>query len=142
MRQSAGVAATGEGEASFLGMTAADASAGTASATGAGAGCGGGGGALTGASAGGLGGDGAAALEGRVRLMNADGFDCTPAMREGVRRALAFTEAAGARRALLKSRSPSCGKRRVHTRDGLIAGQGMFAAALSARGIPIDSEED
>ena len=88
-----------------------------------------------------VGGDGAAALRGDARLLDEQDRDCTEAVRGGVTSALRLARAAGCTRAILKARSPSCGVHQVHTRQGLIAGSGMFAAACLASGLEVVSDE-
>jgi uncharacterized protein YbbK (DUF523 family) len=80
--------------------------------------------------------------EGRART--ADGRDVTTQLEAGATLAERLADLAGASRALLKERSPSCGCRRVHGAPdgGLRAGEGRFAARLRARGLPLASEED
>jgi len=79
--------------------------------------------------------------DGRIAT-DARGRDVTAELEAGVRLADLIAREAGAVRALLKERSPSCGVHEVHGRDGLRAGQGRFAARLSKRGLPIVSERD
>jgi uncharacterized protein YbbK (DUF523 family) len=71
---------------------------------------------------------------------DARGRDVTPELEAGVRLADLITREAGAVRALLKERSPSCGVTQVHGKNGLREGQGRFAARLGKRGLPIVSE--
>lgn len=89
-----------------------------------------------------VGGDGEAALDGRAVLADAEGRDCTPALRLAVARAIRLARAAGCRMALLKARSPSCGLGQTHDRAGVIPGHGMFAAALLRAGLLVVSDED
>jgi uncharacterized protein YbbK (DUF523 family) len=91
------------------------------------------------------GGDGADVLAGRARVVTRSGADVTDAYVEGARRALAAAREAGARFAILKSRSPSCGKGEVY--DGsfsrsLTAGDGVTAALLAANGITVLTDEE
>jgi uncharacterized protein YbbK (DUF523 family) len=73
------------------------------------------------------------------RIVDQQGVDRTEAMHAGARRAAELAERAGARTAILKEQSPSCGSKRVW-RDGQIAsGQGVFAARLR---LPVLTEED
>ena len=65
--------------------------------------------------------------------------------RLGACRALELARGREIELAVLQSRSPSCGSRQVY--DGtfsgrLVPGQGVFAAALSARDIPIIGSEE
>jgi uncharacterized protein YbbK (DUF523 family) len=71
---------------------------------------------------------------------DARGRDLTPELEAGVRLADLIAREAGAVRALLKERSPSCGVHEVHGPDGVRGGQGRFAARLAKRGLPIVSE--
>jgi len=73
---------------------------------------------------------------------DARGRDVTAELEAGVRLADVIAREAGAVRARLKERSPSCGVHQVHGRDGLVPGQGRFAARLAKRGLPIVSETD
>jgi uncharacterized protein YbbK (DUF523 family) len=71
---------------------------------------------------------------------DAKGRDVTAELEAGVRLADLIAREAGAVRALLKERSPSCGVNEVHGTSGVRAGQGRFAARLGKRGLPIVSE--
>jgi uncharacterized protein YbbK (DUF523 family) len=93
------------------------------------------------------GGDGAAVIAGSgdARVVNVEGEDVTAAYRRGAEAAVAVARAVGARRAVLKARSPSCGSAAVY--DGsftrrLVPGRGVTAAALAAAGLEVGSEED
>jgi uncharacterized protein YbbK (DUF523 family) len=71
--------------------------------------------------------------------------DVTDLFRRGAAHAVGVARAAGATRAVLKARSPSCGCRGVY--DGtftrtLRPGMGVTAAALVAAGVEVMSEED
>lgn len=90
------------------------------------------------------GGDGADVLAGRARVVTAAGADVTDAYVAGARRALKVAEEAGATSAILKSRSPSCGKSGIY--DGSFSrvlrdGDGVTAALLSAHGIEVFTNE-
>lgn len=76
------------------------------------------------------------------RVTREDGTDATLAMERGAARALLRAEAAGARVAILKERSPSCGVRRVHGPDGTRPGAGVFAELLRTRGVLLLTEEE
>ncbi len=73
--------------------------------------------------------------------IDARGRDVTTELEAGVRLADLFADLGGAKRALLKERSPSCGVHKVHGPDGIRDGKGRFAARLGKRGLPIVSEE-
>jgi uncharacterized protein YbbK (DUF523 family) len=81
--------------------------------------------------------------DGSVRTKS--GADVTDAYRRGARAAVNVARAAGATRAILKARSPSCGSGQRY--DGtfsktLQAGDGVTAAALRAAGVDVCSDED
>jgi uncharacterized protein YbbK (DUF523 family) len=79
------------------------------------------------------------------RVCTADGTDVTDAYIRGANQAVNVARAAGATRAVLKARSPSCGCHDVY--DGtftrtLRPGLGVTAAALQAAGCEVVSDED
>jgi uncharacterized protein YbbK (DUF523 family) len=87
----------------------------------------------------------AAELQPDGRVRTADGVDVTAAYARGAAGAVAVARAAGAERAILKARSPSCGCAQVY--DGtftrtLRAGEGVTARALREAGLAVASEED
>jgi uncharacterized protein YbbK (DUF523 family) len=86
------------------------------------------------------GGDGADVIDGKARVIAADGTDQTEAFLSGARAALEPALAAGAREAILKERSPSCGVTRVYHGGALGPGQGVFAALLVRHGIRVIDE--
>jgi uncharacterized protein YbbK (DUF523 family) len=76
------------------------------------------------------------------KATDARGTDVTATLEAGARLADLFAQEAGAKRALLKERSPSCGVRRVFGPDGPMEGEGRFAARLHKRGLTVVSEEE
>lgn len=87
---------------------------------------------------------GAAVLAGTARIRTPDGEDVTDAFLSGARQALAAARSAGARLAILKEGSPSCGSLRIY--DGTfggrtIPGQGVTAALLERSGIRVFGED-
>jgi uncharacterized protein YbbK (DUF523 family) len=91
-----------------------------------------------------VGGDGDDVLDGRARVVDNQGNDVTEAFLAGAREALAMAKAIGAKKAILKERSPSCGSCAIY--DGtfsktLKAGMGVTAALLRRHGIEVVSEE-
>ena len=79
------------------------------------------------------------------RVQSRDGEDFTRDFENGVKKAMDAIKDEKIELAILQSRSPSCGVKRVY--DGtfskkLVDGQGLFARALSEAGIPLmDAEE-
>lgn len=91
-----------------------------------------------------VGGTGADVLEGRARVITKGGKDVTQEYIEGAERALETARKVGARTALLKSRSPSCGRSAIY--DGsftrtLRDGDGVTAALLKSAGIEVIDDE-
>jgi uncharacterized protein YbbK (DUF523 family) len=79
------------------------------------------------------------------RVVNADGTDVTAAYDRGAQAAVELAQATGARGAVLKARSPSCGSGEIY--DGTFSrtlheGEGVTAAALRAAGVEVVSEDD
>lgn len=77
------------------------------------------------------------------KAVSVEGKDLTASFQAGVKKGLALYQAHDCRAAILKSNSPSCGYGRIY--DGtftgrLVAGSGLFAAALAAHTIPIFNE--
>jgi uncharacterized protein YbbK (DUF523 family) len=91
-----------------------------------------------------VGGDGYDVVAGRARVLTEDGADVTEAYLRGAEAALRKARRAGAEIAVLKARSPSCGKGCIY--DGSFtraqkAGDGVTAALLSISGIRVLTED-
>ena len=91
------------------------------------------------------GGDGSDVLDGRARVVTEAGVDVTEEYLAGARIALERARSAGATTAILKARSPSCGKGCIY--DGTftrtpIGGDGVTAALLEREGIQVLTEQD
>ncbi len=87
-----------------------------------------------------VGGDGAAVLDGRARVLReADGGDVTEAFLAGAARAAALLEGASA--AVLKARSPSCGCGQTTIEGAVAPGDGVLAALLRRRGLALVTDE-
>ena len=92
-----------------------------------------------------VGGSGEDVLEGRARVITIEGQDVTDAYVQGAQATLAAARRCGARLAVLKAHSPSCGSSQIY--DGSHAGrrmpgQGVTAALLRRAGLQVVSEED
>lgn len=86
------------------------------------------------------GGDGADVLAGCARVMGRDGSDRTREFIKGAQKTLEEAKKHGAKRAYLKSKSPSCGCGRIY--DGtflgvLQKGDGVACALLKKHGIKV-----
>ena len=79
------------------------------------------------------------------RVLTRQGEDVTEAFVRGAERAAAICRAHGCTGAVLKARSPSCGRGTIY--DGSftgarVAGNGIFAQLLLDAGIPVRTEEE
>lgn len=91
-----------------------------------------------------VGGDGHDVLAGRARVVTRDGADVTGAYLRGARAALDAARRTGAEVAILKARSPSCGKGCIY--DGSFTGaqtegDGVTTALLEANGFRVVTDE-
>jgi uncharacterized protein YbbK (DUF523 family) len=89
-----------------------------------------------------VGGDGDAVLDGKAKVMTADGTDVTEAFLKGAHHALEVAQSHGATHVILKARSPSCGCGDIY--DGtfsgtLTSGDGVTTALLKRHGIIVSS---
>ena len=78
-------------------------------------------------------------------VLDENGWDVSALCREGVARCVASLEGQGVDLVILQSRSPTCGVKEIYdgTFSGVrIAGQGLLAEALSARGYRVMDVED
>ena len=77
------------------------------------------------------------------RVVTAAGADVTAQYRRGAEETLRLCRLFGCGAAVLKERSPSCGRGSVHDgtfTGGMTAGDGVTAALLEAHGIPVYGE--
>jgi uncharacterized protein YbbK (DUF523 family) len=76
------------------------------------------------------------------RVVAEDGSDVTDAYARGANATVALARVTGAREAVLKARSPSCGCQQIYVGGTLVDGEGVTAQALRAAGVSVRSEED
>ena len=79
------------------------------------------------------------------RVMAKDGTDVTGQYEKGAQEALRLAEYFGCTVAVLKARSPSCGKGRIHDGTfggGMTDGDGVTTQLLEAHGIRVYNETD
>lgn len=91
------------------------------------------------------GGTGADVVTGTARVVNDVGDDVTEQYLKGANRALEVAHAQGATGAILKARSPSCGKGAIYdgTFSGILQeGDGVTAALLRESGITVVTDEE
>ncbi len=89
-----------------------------------------------------VGGDGNDVLDGKARVLTADGVDKTEEFLKGAQFALELAQSQEATSVILKSKSPSCGCGEIY--DGsfsstLISGDGVTTALLKRHGIEVIS---
>ncbi len=88
-----------------------------------------------------VGGDGDDVLDGRARVVDEKGKDITKEFLKGAREFLRIAKSVGARKAIMKEKSPSCGMHKIY-RDGvLVSGNGVLTALLLREGIKVISNE-
>ncbi len=79
------------------------------------------------------------------RVISKDGVEVTDAFSRGAEEALKLAKLVGAKTAILKARSPSCGSGKIY--DGsftgkLVDGDGVFADLCKNNGIDVRTEEE
>jgi len=87
----------------------------------------------------------AAEIQADGRVTTADGVDVTDHYERGARATVELALAVGAREAVLKERSPSCGCHQVYNGSfsrTRMPGEGVTARALRQAGVEVRSEED
>jgi len=87
------------------------------------------------------GGGAAEVLEGRASVRDDRKRNRTRSLLRGITRALEQADASGAKQAILKEKSPSCGVNHVYRDGKLTRGQGLFTYWLRQRGVKAQSEE-
>jgi uncharacterized protein YbbK (DUF523 family) len=88
------------------------------------------------------GGTGEEVLDGKAMLVRADGADVTAQFIAGAEAVLRIMKELNLNEAILKSRSPSCGKGMVYREGKLVPGNGVCAALLLRNGIKVMSGGD
>lgn len=92
-----------------------------------------------------VGGDGADVFDGKAKVVNSRGGNSTEEFVKGAYEALKIAKAVGAKSAILKSKSPSCGYGKIY--DGSftgkkIVGNGVTAELFLRNGIKVYTEEE
>ena len=88
------------------------------------------------------GGGAAAVAEGKATINDSRGRDRTASLLKGIRKARRRAAVFGAREAILKEKSPSCGVQRVYRDGRLQRGEGLFTRWLRKKGVRRRSERD
>jgi len=76
-------------------------------------------------------------LDGRSRVLNAEGEDVTSQFLRGARETLAIARSLEVSEGILKSRSPSCGVTTIRQKGRIVRGCGVTAALLLREGITL-----
>ncbi len=85
-------------------------------------------------------GNGQDVLKGKAKVINSDGIDATEQFIKGAYETFKLAETLGATKAILKTRSPSCGVGGIYNGDfngTLIEGDGVTAALLKSKGLEV-----
>lgn len=92
-----------------------------------------------------VGGNGHDVLDGKARVLTRSGDDVSGDFLKGAERTLKAARRHNCRKAILKARSPSCGKGKIYdgTFSGLLRqGSGVTAALLMREGIEVITDEE
>ena len=84
-------------------------------------------------------------VDGRIRVVDAEGNDHTDAFEAGACAACRLAAEAGCTHAILKAKSPSCGVGQVYDgtfTDTLVPGDGVAAKLLEEVGLKVATEKD
>ena len=84
------------------------------------------------------GGDGRAVLDSEARVIDLDGADVTENFIKGAEEVLKIALLIGAKKALLKEKSPSCGVAFIKKHSALTNGMGVLTALLKREGIEVE----
>lgn len=83
--------------------------------------------------------------QGQEKVLTQEGIDCTEAFKEGAFKTLEIAKKVGAKKAILKAKSPSCGCGQIYNGTfsrTLIEGDGLTTRLLKANGIQVYTEKD
>jgi uncharacterized protein YbbK (DUF523 family) len=89
-----------------------------------------------------IGGDGDDVLDGRARVVDAEGKDVTAQFIKGAMEGLAIAKRIDVKKAIMKEKSPSCGVHRIYRNGILVSGKGVLTALLMREGIEVISNEE
>ncbi|MEM3381690.1 MAG: DUF523 domain-containing protein [Candidatus Bathyarchaeia archaeon] len=91
-----------------------------------------------------IGGGGSEVLDGKAKVINRIGEDVSRNLIKGAEETLKIARSLGVRRAIFKSRSPSCGCGEIYDEASLriVRGDGVVTALLKRNGVEVITEED
>ena len=87
------------------------------------------------------GGNGFDVLDGRAKVIDEHGRDVTAHFLQGAEAAFKVALASGAKKAILKEKSPSCGSTWIYQNGRLVKGLGVTAAFLRRHGIKVEGAD-
>lgn len=84
-------------------------------------------------------------LKGNAEVISKDGHKCTEEFIKGAEEALRIAKAIGAKKAILKAKSPSCGCGSVYSGEfngEIVKGDGITTLLFKENGINVETEEE
>ncbi|MBS7627042.1 DUF523 domain-containing protein [Candidatus Bathyarchaeota archaeon] len=91
-----------------------------------------------------IGGGGSEVLDGKAKVINRIGEDVSRNLIKGAEETLKIARSLGVRKAIFKSRSPSCGCGEIYdeTSSRIVRGDGVATALLKRNSVEVITEED
>lgn len=89
-----------------------------------------------------IGGSGEDVLDGRAKIVDAEGRDVTGQFLKGANEFLSIAKLGKIKKAIMKEKSPSCGVHRIYRSGMLVSGKGVLTALLMRAGIEVISNEE
>lgn len=89
-----------------------------------------------------VGGSGEDVLDGRAKIVDAEGRDITRQFLNGADEFLKIIRRRDIKKVIMKEKSPSCGVRRIYQNGVLVPGKGVLTALLMRAGIEVISNEE
>ncbi len=88
-----------------------------------------------------IGGDGFDVLSGKAKVISEEGIDVTKQFIRGAVETLRLARLVGARKAIFKERSPSCGVKKIYKGKEVVNGCGVTTALLLKKGFEVTAIE-
>jgi uncharacterized protein YbbK (DUF523 family) len=89
-----------------------------------------------------VGGDGDDVLDGQARVVDMEGEGVTGEFLKGAMEFLRVVRKVGAKKVILKEKSPSCGVHKIYRNGAIVSGKGVLTALLMREGIEVISNEE
>lgn len=84
-------------------------------------------------------------IDGKKRVINNQGIDVTENFEKGAKEVLELAKKLNVKKAILKSKSPSCGKGKIYSggfNNQLVDGNGLLAELLISNGIEVINSDE